>query len=41
MVPGPPILGQIDRSHPALARLTLDAVAAFEGGVESCDGVGH
>ena len=27
------------RSHPALTDLTLDAVAAFEGSVQSGDGV--
>ena len=27
--------------HPALAKLTLDAVAAFEGSVQAGDGVGH
>ncbi len=33
--------GQIDGRHPALAKLTLDAVAAFEGRVQAGDGVGH
>ena len=35
------IMGQIDGSHPTFAKLTLDAVAAFEGGVQAGDGVRH
>ena len=35
------IVGQIYRSHPALADLALDPVAAFKGGVQAGDGVGH
>ena len=29
------VLGKIDRSHPTLADLTLDAIAAFEGRVQT------
>ena len=35
------VLGEIHRSHPTLADLTLDTVAAFEGSVQAGDGVGH
>ena len=35
------IVGQVDRRHPALAQLTLDGVAAFEGGVQAGDGIRH
>ena len=38
----PLVVGQVDRSHPALAELSLDSVAALEGRVQSCDRVvGH
>ena len=37
----PEVVGQKDRRHAALAELTLDGVAAFEGGVEAGDGIGH
>ena len=33
------VVGEVDRGHPALTDLTLDAVAALEGGVEAGDGV--
>ena len=33
------VLGQIHGRHPALAQLTLDAVAALEGCVQAVDGV--
>ena len=35
------VVGQVDSGHPALTDLTLDAVAALEGGVEAGDGIGH
>ena len=31
------VVGQIDRSHPALADLAIDAVAALQGGVKADD----
>ena len=34
------VVSQIDRRHPALTDLTLDAVAALEGCVQVGDGVG-
>ena len=37
----PHIFSQIDRRHPAFAQLTLDGVAAFEGGVQASNGIGH
>ena len=33
------IVGQIDRRHPALTEFGLDAVAAFQGCVQTGDGV--
>ena len=39
MSPRLKIVGQVDRGHPALTDLTLDAVAAFEGCVQAGDGV--
>ena len=33
------VVGQVDRSHPTLTDLTLDAVAALEGGVQAGDGI--
>ena len=33
------VVGEIDRGHPAFAELTLDGVAAFEGGVQTGDGI--
>jgi len=33
----PEIVGQVDRRHPALAELELDAIAPFEGSVEAGD----
>ncbi len=35
------IIGQVDRGHAALTKLTLDGVAAFEGRVQSGDGIRH
>ena len=35
------VVGQLDRGHPTLTNLTLDAVAAVEGSVQAGDGVGH
>ncbi len=35
------IVGEIDRGHPALPDLALDAVAALKGGVQAGDGIGH
>ncbi len=37
----PEIFGKIDRSHSAFADLALFGVSAFEGCVESCDGIGR
>ncbi len=34
------VIREIDRSHAALTEFGLDAVAAFEGGVQAGDGVG-
>jgi hypothetical protein len=33
------VVGEIDRGHAALAQLTLDALAALQGGVEAIDGL--
>ena len=35
------VIGQIDRRHAALTEFTLDGVAAFEGCVQTSDGIGH
>ena len=35
------VIGQVDRRHPAFAKLTLDGIAAFEGCVQASDGIGH
>ena len=35
------VVGQVDRRHSALTKLTLDGVAAFEGCVQTSDGIGH
>ena len=35
------VVGQVDSRHAALAKLAFDGVAAFEGCVEACDGIGH
>ena len=35
------VIGQIDRRHTALAQLTLDGVATFQGCVQADDGIGH
>jgi hypothetical protein len=37
----PEIVGQVDRGHASGAELTLDAVPALEGGVQTGDGIGH
>ena len=41
LAPVPEIVGQVDRGHPTLTELALDAVAAFEGRVQAGDGIGH
>jgi len=33
------VVGQVDRGHPALTDLALDAVAALEGCVQAGDGI--
>ncbi len=33
------VVGQVDRSHPALTQLALDGVPALEGGVQAGYGV--
>jgi len=33
----PQVVGKVDRRHPALTELSLDAVAAFEGRVQALD----
>ena len=35
------VLSQIHRRHAALTQLTVNLVAAFEGRVETSDGIGH
>ena len=35
------VLGQVDRSHPALAQLSLDGVAAPKSSIESFESIGH
>ena len=35
------VRGQVDRGHPDLAQLTVDAVAAFKGCVQARDGIRH
>ena len=35
------VVGEIDRGHAALAELSLDGVAAFEGCVETSNWIGH
>ena len=35
------VVGEVDLGHPAFTYLTLDGVAAFEGGVQAGDGVRH
>ena len=35
------VVGQVDRGHPALAELALDAIAALEGRVQAGDGIAH
>jgi hypothetical protein len=35
------VVGQVDRGHAALTELALDDVAAFEGNVQTGDGIGH
>jgi hypothetical protein len=37
----PHVIGEVDRSHPALAQLSIDPVAALQGRVEAGDGIGH
>ncbi len=35
------VIGEVDRGHPALAELALDAVAPLEGRVQLSDGIRH
>ena len=35
------VLGEVDRRHPARAKLALDAVPVSEGGAEPLERVGH